>query len=270
MAKSNKDKARTTGEKAAETAGKAAAELRTKLTDMAGDLGEKADAARQQARGAVSEAVQVVSGAVGQPRQRTEVTMYFDPICPWAWLTSRWLLEVEKVRPVTVRFKVMSLAVLNAGRDLPEDYRKGMDAAWAPVRICLGVEERYGPEQLAAYYTALGTRFHLRKEERVRATYEAALTDVGLPTELADLGETGDNDDALRASHHAGMDPVGDEVGTPVLHLEGTAFFGPVISPIPLGEQAGEVFDGAKLLASYPGFFELKRTRTVGPIMDGI
>ena len=198
----------------------------------------------------------------------TTVDFWFDPRCPWAWLTSRWMLEVEKVRPVKTVFHVMSLSVLNQGRDLSEDYQKGMDSGWAPVRVALAVEEQYGQEQLAAFYTAVGTRVHPQQEELNRATLEAALGDVGLPAELAEAGDTGDNDDALRASHHAGMDPVGMDVGTPVIHVSGVAFFGPVISPTPRGEEAGSLFDGVLQLASYPGFFELTRSRTVGPIFD--
>ncbi|HEX8487917.1 MAG TPA: disulfide bond formation protein DsbA [Propionibacteriaceae bacterium] len=183
-------------------------------------------------------------------------------------MTSRWMLEVEKVRPVKTIFHVMSLSVLNEGREVSEDYRAGLDSGWAPVRVALAVEEQYGQEQLAAFYTAIGTRLHPQHEELSRATLEAALSDIGLPGELADAGDTGDNDDALRASHHAGMDPVGMDVGTPVIHVGDVAFFGPVISPAPRGEEAGSMFDGVLKLASYPGFFELKRTRTVGPIFD--
>ncbi|WP_232547548.1 DsbA family protein [Propioniciclava soli] len=197
-----------------------------------------------------------------------QVDFWFDPVCPWAWMTSRWMLEVEKVRDVHTTFHVMSLAVLNEGRDLPENYRRSMDAAWAPVRVALGVEREHGPEKLREFYTALGTRLHPGEEDRSRATLEAALADAGLPTELADLGETDAHDDALRASHHAGMDPVGDEVGTPVIHVNGMALFGPVISPAPKGEEAGQLFDGFVKVTAYPGFFELKRTRDVGPIFD--
>lgn len=198
----------------------------------------------------------------------TVVDFWFDPICLWAWLTSRWILDVEKVRPVKTIFHVMSLSVLNQGRDLDEEYRQGMDQAWAPVRVALGVERQFGSEQLAAFYTAIGTRIHVQQEERGRDVISAALADLGLPPELVELGDTGNNDDDLRASHHAGMDPVGYDVGTPVLHVGGHAFFGPVFSPRPHGEEAGRVFDGVLALAAYPGFFELKRTRDVGPIFD--
>lgn len=197
-----------------------------------------------------------------------EVDLWFDPVCPWAWMTSRWLLEVEKVRDVKVSFHVMSLSVLNEGRDLSEGYRALMDAAWLPVRVAIAVEEQYGQEKLAAFYTALGTRFHPLDEPRTIETVEGALTDVGLPAELAQVGLTDVNDAALRASHHEGMDPVGDEVGTPVIHLNGQALFGPVISPAPKGEEAGNLFDGFAKVTAYPGFFELKRTRTVDPIFD--
>jgi hypothetical protein len=196
------------------------------------------------------------------------VDFWFDPTCPWAWLTSRWMLEVEKVRPVKTLFHVMSLSVLNQDRDIPEEYRTRMDAAWAPARVALGVGEQYGQEQLAAFYTALGTRFHPRQEDNSRGTLEAALTEVGLPPEMADLGDTGENDDALRRSHNAGMDAVGVDVGTPVLLINGSAIFGPVMSPSPVGEEAGRIFDAVLELTSYAGFFELKRSRTADPIFD--
>ena len=198
----------------------------------------------------------------------TVVDFWFDPKCPWAWLTSRWILDVEKVRPVKTVFHVMSLSVLNKGRDLGEEYRKSMDEGWAAVRVALAVEREFGSEQLSAFYTAIGTRFHVHQESQDRDTISAALADLGLPPELVELGDTGDNDDDLRASHHAGMDAVGYKVGTPVLHVQGQAFFGPVFSPRPHGEEAGRVFDGVVALAGYPGFFELKRTRDVGPIFD--
>ena len=196
------------------------------------------------------------------------VDFWFDPTCPWAWITSRWMLEVEKVRDVKTTFHVMSLAVLNDGRDLPEEYAQAMEFAWLPARVALAVEQEHGSDKLAEFYTAIGTRFHPGDEPRELGTVEKALADVGLPAELAQSGLTVDNDDALRASHHEGMDAVGDEVGTPVLHINNMALFGPVISPAPTGEEAGTLFDGFVKVTAYPGFFELKRTRTVGPNFD--
>lgn len=198
-----------------------------------------------------------------------QVDFWFDPQCPWAWMTSRWMLEVEKVRPVRTVFHVMSLSVLNEGRDeLPEDYKEFLSQAWASARVCLAVEEQYGPEKLREFYTAIGTRFHPGQETRDRATIEAALTDVGLPVSLADAGETDANDEALRRSHNEGMVPVGQDVGTPVVRIHGKSLFGPVISPAPKGEQAGRLFDGMSLMTEYDGFFELKRSRTRDPIFD--
>ncbi|MFT3877569.1 MAG: DsbA family protein [Propioniciclava sp.] len=194
------------------------------------------------------------------------VGFWFDPMCPWAWMTSRWMLEVEKVRDVRTEFHVMSLSVLNEGRDLSEDYRAAMDNGWAAVRVAIGVAREHGQEALRAFYTAIGTRLHPGGEPQGRATIEAALADAGLPASLADLGDTDAHDDELRASHHAGMDPVGNDVGTPVLHINGKALFGPVISPAPTGEEAGSLFDGVAKVTAYDGFFELKRSRTVGPI----
>ena len=198
----------------------------------------------------------------------TTVDFWFDPLCPWAWLTSRWILDVETVRPVKTCFHVMSLSVLNQGRDLSEDYQRTMDQGWGPVRVAMAVGEQYGQEQLAAFYTAIGTRIHEGGESLGRDTILGALADVGLPPELADRADTGDHDDALRASHDTGMAAVGSDVGTPVIQVNGAAIFGPVFSPRPKGEEAGRVFDAVLALASYPGFYELKRTRHVAPIFD--
>jgi len=200
----------------------------------------------------------------------TTVDFWFDPLCPWAWMTSRWMLEVEQVRDATTVFHVMSLAVLNQGREgLDEDYRRRMDTeAWYGARAAIGVELRYGQAGLRAFYTELGTRYHLGEESRTPETVRAALAQLGYDQTIADDCTTDRYDEALRASHHQGMDPVGMDVGTPVIRIEGVSIFGPVISPAPKGEAAGKLFDGVRAVMDYPGFFELKRSRTVGPIFD--
>jgi 2-hydroxychromene-2-carboxylate isomerase len=199
----------------------------------------------------------------------TPVDFWFDPICPWAWIASRWVLEVAELRPVRPRWHVMSLSVLNSGKpDLPEQYQELLAKGWGPVRVCIAAEQKSGPEILGPLYTALGTRFHHDKAPNERATIEAALAEVGLPADLADAMDSTDFDEALRASHVDGMDRVGYEVGTPVISVNGTSFFGPVVSPIPRGQDAARLWDGVMLVTKTDGFFELKRSRTRDPIFD--
>lgn len=198
----------------------------------------------------------------------TTVDFWFDPMCPWAWMTSRWMLEVEKVRDVHTVFHVMSLSILNEGRDVDDEHAEAFRTGWIGVRAGIGVAQVHGQEALRGYYTAIGTRYHLGKEPHTEQTVAAALAECGFDVDIARRATTDEFDEALLASHHEGMDPVGSDVGTPVLHVNGMALFGPVISPAPRGEQAGELFDGFVRMTAYPGFFELKRTRTVGPILD--
>ncbi|MEU1625077.1 DsbA family protein [Streptomyces sp. NPDC020096] len=206
--------------------------------------------------------------------EKIPADFWFDPLCPWAWMTSRWMLEVEKVRPVSVRWHVMSLAVLNENKEgLPDQYRELLATAWGPVRVCIAAEQKHGSEVLGPLYTALGTRFHNQGLPRNRETIVAALEEVGLPAELADAADSDAYDTELRASHQAGIGLVGEDVGTPVIAVPGAdgdqvAFFGPVVTPAPKGEAAAKLWDGTLLVASTPGFYEIKRTRTVGPIFD--
>jgi 2-hydroxychromene-2-carboxylate isomerase len=202
-------------------------------------------------------------------QEPTRVDFWFDPICPWAWITSRWMLEVQQVRPVQTVWHVMSLAVLNENKeDMSDRYRELMQSAWGPVRVVIAAEQAHGPEVVGPLYTALGTRFHLEKAPRDRETIVAALAEAGLPASLADAMDSTEYDEAVRASHADGIDRVGYEVGTPVISVNGASVFGPVISPIPRGEAAGKLWDGVQLVMGTDGFFELKRSRTRDPIFD--
>ena len=203
------------------------------------------------------------------PQEPIRVDFWFDPICPWAWITSRWMLEVQEVRPVTAVWHVMSLAVLNEDKEgLSERYRESMRTAWGPVRVLTAAEQAYGPQVLLPLYTALGTRFHYEKAPRDAETITAALKEAELPAELAAAMDSTEYDAAVRASHADGIERVGTDVGTPIISVEGMSVFGPVVSPIPRGEAAGRLWDGVYLLAGVDGFFELKRSRTCAPIFD--
>ncbi|MGM0355883.1 MULTISPECIES: mycothiol-dependent nitroreductase Rv2466c family protein [Streptomyces] len=227
-----------------------------------------------QAPGA--EVTAVTAGtAAGGPSDRTPVDFWFDPLCPWAWMTSRWVLEVEKVRDIEVRWHIMSLAVLNENKldTLDEGYRETMTTrAWGPVRVVTAAWQKHGAEVLGPLYTALGTRIHNRGEGTTREALTAALADAGLPADLIDYADQEDFEfeAQLRASHKEGIDKVGQEVGTPVIAVPGPdgeeiAFFGPVVTPAPQGEEAARLWDGTLAVASVPGFYEIKRTRTKGP-----
>jgi 2-hydroxychromene-2-carboxylate isomerase len=199
------------------------------------------------------------------PAAATPVDFWFDPLCPWAWMSSRWLLEAAEVRDLEPRFQVMSLAVLNEDKDIPQEYRDLLANAWGPVRVCIAAAAKAGDEVLQPLYTALGNRIHLEGRPVDRTLVEEALVEVGLPTELADAMDSDEHDLALRASHERAMDLVGQEVGTPVVSVDDVAFFGPVVTPAPKAEEAGRLWDGVVLVAGTPGFYELKRSRSKGP-----
>ena len=192
----------------------------------------------------------------------TNADFWFDPACPFAWITSRWILEVEKVRDVSVTWHIMSLAYLNEDKDISDDYRQMLSTAWQPVRVLAAAEAQHGKDALLPLYTALGTRRHLEKKDLTREVIEDALREAGLPTDLADAMDDSSYDEAIKKSHHLGMDQVGNEVGTPTIAFEGQAFFGPVISKAPKGEEAGRLWDGFVLVTAYPYVYELKRART--------
>ncbi|QHK19361.1 disulfide bond formation protein DsbA [Pseudarthrobacter psychrotolerans] len=200
----------------------------------------------------------------------TEITInqadfWFDPLCPFAWITSRWIGEVEAVRDIETVWHVMSLAVLNEGRELDAGYREAMDKAWGPVRVIIAAQEQHGDHVVKPLYDAMGTLIHLGGEKDYGVVISKALAECGLPASLADVAATDAFDTQLRASHEEGISLVGQDVGTPVVAFNGTVFFGPVLTRIPRGEQAGKLWDATVTLASYPHFFEIKRSRSERP-----
>jgi hypothetical protein len=214
----------------------------------------------------------VGAGVTDSAETRENVQFWFDPVCPWAWITSRWMLEVEQVRPVRTEWRIMSLAYLNLvqheGKDLPEGYAERMARAWGPIRICAAAAAEKGPDILGPLYTAMGTRLHNQGRREDPAILPEALAEVGLPGSLAEAATSTEFDEAIKASHHEAFDDVGLDVGTPVIRIGGRSLFGPVITPAPRGEAAGRLWDGLVLVTEADGFFELKRTRDRPPSFE--
>lgn len=196
------------------------------------------------------------------------VDFWFDPSCPWAWMTSRWVDTVAEQRDLDVTWHIMSLAVLNEDKDVSEEYRAFFPRALRYTRLVAAARELHGQDIVKPLYDALGSRIHPGGSKDADTVIPEALAEVGLPADLAAHADSDQFDAQMRASHFDGIGRVGQDVGTPVIAVNGVAFFGPVVSPSPKGDDAIALWDGVVAAASYPGFFEIKRTRTTGPIFD--
>lgn len=208
---------------------------------------------------------------MGIMTQQTQAEMFFDPVCPWAWMTSRWLIEAAEVRDLQITWSVMSLAVLNEGRDLDADYLALMERAWIPVRTIIAatkdLDESAANDLRRKMYDAYGQRIHVdgRGTDDLASLTAEVIDELGLDAGLNQAGTSTEHDEALKASHQRGISMVGEDVGTPIVSVNGVAFFGPVVTPAPKGEDAGRLWDGCVLVAGTPGFYEIKRTRDRGP-----
>jgi 2-hydroxychromene-2-carboxylate isomerase len=190
------------------------------------------------------------------------VTMWFDPACPYTWRTSRWLRAAAAARGESVTWRLLSLAVLNEGRDIPERYLQGMTLSRKASRVIAAVETKYGQDAVDRLYTALGQLVHDQGQVMDRDTVAEALAAAGLPDDLIGALDDEAHDLAVDESHHAAQDRVGQEAGSPVLAFgDGPGFFGPIVVPVPTGDEAQRLFDAMTLLSTVPQFSELKRVR---------
>ena len=193
------------------------------------------------------------------------VDFWFDPICPFAYATSLWIREVEKVRDIEVHWNVMSLGVLNEEKNPAPAEDEEVLARWICARISTAVAET-APEKVGDFYAAIGHEIHINENRDFEDASRRALAQIGLDESVVEQAKTDTFDEAMRKSHEAGITQVGQDVGTPIVAFAGTAFFGPVITRVPTGEEAGKLFDASVALAEYPYFFELKRSRSERPV----
>ena len=193
------------------------------------------------------------------------IELYVDPCCPFAWNAYQWLVEVRRHRAVELALHLMSLPMLNEHQSISSGYRRLLAHTWRPARVAAAAVELHGPDALAPLYEAMARRIfagadHYRViRDDLESVIVDALSDVGLPQRLADAAVSGAYDGSLRASHNAALAPMGNGVGTPIIHFGTAAFFGPVMTAVPRGSEALQVFDGLRLLAGYPRLFEIKR-----------
>lgn len=195
--------------------------------------------------------------------EKQHVDFWFDPLCPWAWMTSRWMEEVERIRDVEVQWRIISLGILN--EDNAENQHRGHAESMWLVRVVEAAAQSHGEQYYKKLYDEMGTRRHPGGVEDLERIIRESLEAVGLPAELARAKDSAEYDDAIRTSTEAAQEMAGQDIGTPCIAVNGTGFFGPVFTPAPRGEQAGTIWDGALALASYPGFYEIKRGREQGP-----
>lgn len=188
--------------------------------------------------------------------------MWFDAGCPFTWRTSRWLRAVASRRGATVDWRIMSLAILNEGKEIPEQFRALLGWSLGTQRLLLATREKHGSDAVDRLYTAIGTRRHDQGADPDRSLLVDSLAEAGLPADLIDAADDEGLTEALRASHKEGQERVGAESGSPIVALgDGPGFFGPVVVPIPEGEAGDRLFDALALLSTVPEFSELKRSR---------
>jgi hypothetical protein len=200
------------------------------------------------------------------------VEFWFDPACPWCWMTSRWLVEVSEARGFTVDWHTLSLGILNEGKELDDDHKAVYTAALQALRVIEAARHDHGNEVVGKLYTEIGTRIHPEGRRDFDAILSESLDAVGLPSDLIEAKDAdsadpkyGDLEEKVRQSTERALSLVGRDVGVPIISVDGSSFFGPVVTPAPTGDDALRLFDGIVTAASVEGFYELKRTRDAGP-----